>query len=138
MTVTLIEDNLGDIELVKMVFNQINTNYSLQVFTNGVEFLNELRSGNFNSQLILLDLNLPGINGIELIQHIRAEKLPFRLTPICVLSTSRAQNDIQEAYFSGVNCFLTKPLNFVEFKVMIETSLRYWFEIIENPLIPSQ
>ncbi len=86
--------------------------------------------------LILLDLNMPRMDGREAITEIR--KSPSLCSiPIVVLTTSQAEEDIFRAYELGVNSFITKPVSFDALVAMIKTLGRYWFEIVELPTRPA-
>lgn len=106
----------------------------------GMELLEYLRhqgryreSGNYpKPTLVLLDLNMPGKNGREALQDIRSDPV-LRSLPVVVLTTSKAAADIQAAYETGANSFITKPAEFQVLVEIMEVLKRYWFELVRLP-----
>ena len=106
----------------------------------GMELLEYLRhqgryreSANYpKPTLVLLDLNMPGKNGREALQDIRSDPV-LRSLPVVVLTTSKAAADIQAAYETGANSFITKPAEFQVLVEIMEVLKRYWFELVRLP-----
>jgi len=86
--------------------------------------------------LILLDLNMPRMDGREALQAIKADP-ELRRIPVVVLTTSRAEQDIVQSYDLGVNAFVTKPVTFVELAHAIRVLGNFWFEIVKLPPRPA-
>lgn len=82
--------------------------------------------------VVLLDLNMPGLDGREALRRIRADPA-FRALPVVVLTTSRAPEDIERAYALGANTFITKPAAFADMVETMRVVSRYWFEIAALP-----
>src|SRR5439155_15051872 len=85
--------------------------------------------------LILLDLNLPRLNGLEVLQRIRSTP-QLRTVPVLVLTTSRRQEDVQQTYEAGANTYIEKPQEFARFVEVLQTIQRYWLDtaILPPPL----
>ena len=82
--------------------------------------------------LILLDLNMPRMDGREVLEHIKTDPT-LRSIPIIILTTSRAEEDIINTYEMGVSGFISKPVSFQELVEMMKCVGKYWFEIVERP-----
>ncbi len=83
--------------------------------------------------LVLLDLNMPKVDGIEALETIRADP-DLRTMPVVVLTTSNATTDVHSCYALGVNSFITKPVTFEGLVEAVKVLGRYWFEVVELPL----
>jgi len=130
----LIEDNLGDIELSRRVLSKQPLPIALEVFQNAEEALLTIGGRPEIADLIVLDLNLPGMDGLEFIFELRSLPFPQKIIPIVVLSTSNAGADIAQAYENGANAFLSKPLNYQDFETQFSNCLRFWLHEIKNPI----
>ena len=82
--------------------------------------------------LILLDLNLPGIDGREVLRQAKGDAA-LRHIPVVVLTTSEAEEDIFRSYNLGANCYLTKPLSLGEFSTLVQSIQDFWFSIVKLP-----
>lgn len=112
--VLLVEDDAADIELTQEAINSLNLELNLTVVRDGIEAMAYLRRrGDYRDaqipKLILLDLNMPRMDGREVLQEIRADDALKHL-PVIVLTTSQADEDIVSSYRVGVNAFITKPI----------------------------
>ncbi|MGR3278857.1 response regulator [Acaryochloris marina NIES-2412] len=112
--VLLVEDDAADIELTQEAINSLNFELNLTVVRDGIEAMAYLRRrGDYRDaqipKLILLDLNMPRMDGREVLQEIRADDALKHL-PVIVLTTSQADEDIVSSYRVGVNAFITKPI----------------------------
>ena len=116
MEILLVDDDVIDRELFIDAINLVGKGYRIIEADNGEKALEYLHSTQKLPDLIILDLNMPVKDGRETLQEIKAHKI-FRSIPVCIMSTSNAQFDIANAYDSGANLFLVKPL---EFKQLIE------------------
>ena len=132
MNVLLVEDDEVDIMNVKRAFKKGNVTNPLYIANNGLEALELLRGENSNSplvptqrRLILLDLNMPRMNGIEFLHALRADP-ELKQTPVVVLTTSNADRDRIDAYSLNVAGYLIKPVAFAVFVELMVTLNKYW------------
>lgn len=136
--ILLVEDNPGDARLTMEVFkynNRLPKEFSL--VEDGVEALAFLRregkySGATRPDLILLDLNLPKKDGRQVLSAIKADE-NLRRIPVVVLTTSKDQEDIRQAYDLNANCFVTKPVDFDEFAKLVTAIEDFWLTLAELP-----
>ena len=124
--ILLVEDEVGDQILTQEAFKSLKTPYELRIVPDGQEALDYLfREGSYaqslpaRPDLILLDLNMPRVNGQQVAERIRAYSR-LRKIPIVVLTTSRRQEDVLRAYGRGVVSFIIKPLDFQQFMSTIQ------------------
>jgi len=135
--VLLVEDNPGDIVLTKEIFRESKILVNLNVVTDGLEALAYLnKEGEYNGKpqpnIILLDLNLPKMNGFELLAEIKKNK-SLKNIPVVVLTCSEATEDIVRIYALRANCFITKPVNLEQFNKVIKGISDFWFNIVKLP-----
>jgi len=129
--ILLVEDDRVDIMNVQRSFRQANIANPLYVANNGVDALAILKGDHEDIEmpkarrLVLLDLNMPKMGGIELLQKIRKDPA-LRSTPVIVLTTSNQEKDRMEAYNLNVAGYLLKPVTFGSFFELITTLNRYW------------
>jgi CheY-like chemotaxis protein len=122
--ILLVEDNLGDIRLIKEVFNYGKVPVKLNVVNNGVDAVSFLkRDENFSNaptpELVILDLNLPKKNGKEVLADIRADKQLQNL-PVIILTSSEAESDVQICKSLRIERYYTKPMELDKFVSVIE------------------
>jgi CheY-like chemotaxis protein len=135
--ILLVEDNKGDIGLVKEVFEESKIRNNLIIAEDGDEAILYLHSeGKFSGfrrpDLILLDLNLPKKDGREVLKEIK-EDSNLKNIPLVVLTTSNAEKDILRTYDLHANAYITKPLGFSEFMKVVESIESFWIEIVQLP-----
>jgi len=137
--ILLVEDNPNDVELTLKGLKEHNLANEVVVARDGVEALDYLyRLGQFadrsqgNPAAILLDLNLPRIDGLEVLKKIRSDD-QLKLVPVVVLTSSREERDLMEAYKLGANAYVVKPVNFQEFMDAIKSLGLFWAIINEPP-----
>jgi len=135
--VLLVEDDPADVELTRETLVDAKVMTSLHVVGDGLEalaFLN--REGKYadapRPDLILLDLNLPRMDGRALLAEIRADDR-FRSIPVVVLTTSQAEEDIIKSYRLGANCYITKPVGLAEFARVVNAIEDFWFTVVCLP-----
>ncbi len=138
ISILLVEDNLGDVFLAKEALKEGRfPNTAVAVVKDGEEALDYLyKRGKFNCvekpDLILLDINLPRMDGKEVLAIIKKDE-KLRLIPVVMLTTSTAENDILESYYNHANCNISKPVhldNFIDAISKIET---FWLLTVELP-----
>jgi two-component system, chemotaxis family, response regulator Rcp1 len=130
----LVEDNEAEVELAREALSHLKE-LDLTVATSGGEALRRLRDescGVTAPGLVLLDLNLPGVSGLEVLSQVRAEER-LRHIPVIVLSSSDHAHDIEMVYRAGANSYLTKPIHHAEFVSMIREITRYWLTVARLP-----
>jgi len=138
--ILLVEDDPGDIELTRRALEHGKLRNDLRVVCDGEQALDYLLlRGDFSDpgdaprpDLILLDLNLPKVNGKEVLAEMRNHTDLARI-PTVALSTSRREEDIMDAYDLGVNSFITKPLEMSEFISVAQMLEQYWLELVVPP-----
>ena len=135
--ILLVEDNPGDIVLTKEAFKESRILVNLNTVEDGLEALDYLNQKEQYKEkpkpdLILLDLNLPGMNGFELLTKIKKNK-SLRIIPVVVLTCSNATEDIIKIYALRANCFITKPVNLKQFNNVIKGISNFWFNIVKLP-----
>jgi two-component system, chemotaxis family, response regulator Rcp1 len=135
--VLLIEDNPGDVRLTQEAFRASNRSINLHVATDGVEAMNFLKrtgaqAGVPRPDLILLDLNLPKMDGREVLTHIKEDD-SLKLIPTVILTTSDAESDIVKSYQLQANCYLTKPVQLEAFESLVQSINDFWLTMVKLP-----
>ena len=139
-TILLVEDNPSDIELTKRALKREHILNEIKVVEDGKEALDYLfGTGVYEGRdltkmptLILLDIKLPIIDGLEVLKRIRANPLTHRLV-VVILTSSREEQDIVNGYDLGVNGYIRKPVDFIQFAEAIKYLGLYWLVINEPP-----
>jgi two-component system, chemotaxis family, response regulator Rcp1 len=135
--ILLVEDNEGDILLTLEAFKEIKANNSIAVVKDGEEAIEFLkRQGQYTNSitphLILLDINMPKLNGIEVLEFIKKDER-LKKIPVVMLTTSSSEADIAACYEKSANCYITKPLDFGKFLNVVEAIESFWFGIAQLP-----
>ncbi|MGB5961266.1 MAG: response regulator [Coleofasciculaceae cyanobacterium] len=138
--ILLIEDNPDDEELTLLAFEQSRIVTEVVVARDGVEALDYLfGTGKFASRnvdnlpaLVLLDLQLPRINGIEVLERMRADDRT-KYIPVVILTTSNEQQDLLNSYKLGCNSYIRKPVDFDQFQTAVQQLGMYWLLLNEPP-----
>jgi two-component system, chemotaxis family, response regulator Rcp1 len=135
--ILLVEDNLGDVRLTKEVLKETKIQHNLSVVEDGAAALLFLRREDpykdaVRPDIILLDLNLPKMNGREVLASIK-EDPDLRRIPVVVLTTSTAEQDIRKTYDLHANCYVTKPVDLDQFINVIKTIKDFWLTIVNLP-----
>jgi len=139
--VLLVEDNPDDTELTVHALNEGNKSLHLLHLKDGVEALNyifakqmfENQKVQNNLRLVLLDLKLPRLDGLEVLRKIRDDERTKTL-PVVILTSSREKRDISEAYKLGVNSYVVKPVGFDNYVKTISSLAFYWSLVNEKPI----
>ena len=130
--ILLVEDNEGDIVLTQEALKDGRIKNNIIIARDGVEALAILDSGESLPDLILLDINLPKLNGLEVFTAIKTDPR-LKTIPVIMLSTSDEQNDIMTSYNNYANCFITKPVDFNRFIDVVRTIETFWISIVKLP-----
>ncbi len=135
--ILLIEDNPGDARLLREALAEAKIRNRLHVVADGVEALSYLRhqdtfAAAFRPDLILLDLNLPGKDGREVLAEIKQDE-DLRRIPVVILTTSQAEADIARAYALYANAYVTKPLDIEQFITVVKSIEDFWLTIVKLP-----
>jgi len=135
--VLLIEDSPGDVRLTQEAFREANPSIQLHVASDGVEamaFLNRegIHANALRPDFILLDLNLPKMDGREVLARIKKDD-NLKSIPTIVLTTSEAEADILKSYQLQANCYLTKPVRLDEFETIVKSVNDFWLNKVRLP-----
>ena len=138
--ILLVEDNADDVILTLRAFKKNNIANEVVVARDGVEALDYLfatgphdgRDARQLPQVVLLDLKLPRIDGIEVLRRIRADPAT-RVVPVVVLTSSREEHDLVDSYRLGANSYVRKPVDFLEFVEAARQLGLYWLVLNEAP-----
>jgi CheY-like chemotaxis protein len=140
-TILLVEDNSKDVELTLEALTQHNLANRVTVARDGVEAIEYLRcEGEFKSRqpgnpaVILLDIKMPRMDGIEVLRAIRSDKKMKNL-PVVMLTSSREEPDLRESYELGANAYIVKPVNFKDFIEAVKLVGIFWAVINEIPSV---
>jgi CheY-like chemotaxis protein len=133
LNILLVEDDEVDVMNVRRAFQKNHITNPLFVAANGVEALEQLRGGDIprDRRIVLLDLNMPQMNGIEFLRELRRDP-ELHSTPVVVLTTSNDERDRIEAYDLNVAGYLLKPVTFANFCELMATLNKYW-ALVELP-----
>ncbi len=135
--ILLVEDNPGDVRLTQEVLKDGRIRNALNVVNDGVEALAFLRREGAYADaapqdLVLLDLNLPKKDGREVLAEIKSDQ-ELRKIPVVVLTMSAAEADILSAYDLHANCYITKPVDLVQFENVVRSMEEFWLSIVKLP-----
>jgi two-component system response regulator len=139
--ILLVEDNPDDVELTLRAFQKNNIANEVVVARDGVEALDYLfcqgkhanRNNGENPRLILLDLKLPKLDGLQVLERLRANECT-KLVPVVILTSSKEEQDLISGYRSGANSYVRKPVDFNQFLDAVRQIGLYWLLINESPV----
>jgi CheY-like chemotaxis protein len=131
-TILLVEDNAGDVRLTREALLEAQVDAELVAVPDGEQALAYLRGDAAIPELILLDLNLPKKNGLEVLEEVKGDP-GLRRVPVIMLTTSSSARDIAACYDRGVNCYVVKPLDLDDFTALIGAINRFWLEVAQLP-----
>jgi two-component system response regulator len=140
--ILLAEDNPSDERLTLHALNRYNLTNKIHVVRDGAEALDFIFCTGVYAQrditqppkVILLDLKLPLVNGLEVLQRMKADPRT-RLIPVVILTSSREERDIVDSYQLGVNSYITKPVDFEQFTEAVRTLGMYWVLLNQAPIL---
>ena len=133
--ILLVEDNPGDVRLIKEVFKDAKIYNTMQVAYDGEAAMEILRRNDGNTSfpdLILLDLNLPKKDGREVLREIKGDDC-LKCIPVVILTTSNAEEDLIETYKMNANCYITKPVDLDQFINVVKSIENFWLSIVKLP-----
>lgn len=138
--ILLVEDNPQDLELALRALQKANVGNRIQIARDGAEALDFIfcegphagRKFHQGPKVILLDLKLPKVDGLEVLQKIKADERT-RTIPVVVLTSSKEQQDVVETYRLGVNSYIVKPVNFESFMKSVQELGIYWVLLNQPP-----
>jgi CheY-like chemotaxis protein len=136
-SILLVEDNAGDVRLTREALREADVSVELTAVPDGEQALAFLRgegahAGAARPDLVLLDLNLPKKNGLEVLEEIKRDPA-LRQLPVIMLTTSSSARDIAACYERGVNCYVVKPLDLDDFTRLVQAINSFWFEVAVLP-----
>ncbi len=134
--ILLVEDNPMDLDLTLRAFSKKKFSNQVHVARDGEEalaFIPRWEAGEALPAVILLDINLPKVNGLEVLRQLKAHER-FRRIPVVVLTSSREDKDLKTAYDLGVNSYIEKPVSFNKFMEVAEQIELYWCVLNERPI----
>ena len=135
--ILLVEDNPGDVRLTQESLKEAKVRNHVTVATDGVEALAILRKqGPYANaptpDIILLDLNIPKVSGIEVLGKIKTDDA-FRKIPVVVVTSSKAEEAVAKSYNLHANCYITKPIDLDQFTKVVKSIEDFWFTIVRLP-----
>jgi len=135
--ILLVEDNPADVRLTIETLKEEKVYNKINVVTDGQEALDYLRKeGKYSKamrpDLILLDLNLPRVDGREVLKEIKSDD-NLKAIPVVILTTSRSEEDIMKSYNLHANCYITKPVDLMQFTKVAKSIQEFWMTIVKLP-----
>lgn len=133
--ILLVEDNPMDLDLTLRAFSKKKFSNTIQIARDGEEalaFMPRWEAGEPLPAVILLDINMPKVNGLEVLKHLKAHPV-FRRIPVVMLTSSREDRDLKTAYDLGVNSYIEKPVSFTKFIEVAEHIELYWCVLNDRP-----
>ena len=135
--ILLVEDNEGDIVLTLEALKDAKADNSVMVVRDGEEAMQYLlKQGKYKNaetpDIILLDINLPKMNGKEVLEEIKKNEA-LKIIPVIMLTTSNSEKDILESYRNHANCYITKPVDFQKFMDAVQMIKDFWISIVQLP-----
>lgn len=140
--ILLVEDNPDDIELARRAFKKVNINNNMVITHDGAETLEYLHGkGKYQGRniedlprIILLDLKMPKVHGLEVLKHVRENK-QTKYIPVIILTSSQDKKDVLRSYELGANSYIVKPIDFLKFSQVVQQIVIYWLTLNEQPTL---
>ena len=135
--ILLVEDNEGDIVLTLEALKDAKAGNSVMVVRDGEEAMQYLlKQGKYKNaetpDIIILDINLPKMNGKEVLEEIKKNE-SLSIIPVIMLTTSNSEKDILESYRNHANCYITKSSDFQKFMEIVDMIVNFWLRIVQLP-----
>ena len=135
--ILVVDDEPVDVDLMKRSFFKSKVLNNINVARDGVEAMQILRhEGAFvkspRPDLIILDLNMPKKSGHQVLKEIRMDE-NLKMIPVVIMTTSASEDDIQQSYAEGANCYIQKPLDIDKFKEIVNAIENFWFALVTLP-----
>ena len=135
--ILLVEDNPADVDLTRECLGTSELEIDLTVAVNGKDVVDCVHkrgrfAGAATPDLILLDLNLPGIDGRGVLADIK-QHAEFKRIPVSMLTSSSSERDVTQSYELGANCYVVKPIDFKSFQEAIHAVETFWFGVVKLP-----
>src|SRR5262249_52811938 len=134
-SILLVDDNLNDLDLTKRAFSKCKLFNSILLAHDAeevMELMQHWEAGEPAPDLVLLDLNLPKVNGLEILRRLKNHQ-QFKAIPVIMLTSSIEERDIQEAYHLGANSYIVKPMDFARFVEVAAQIAGYWCRVNTLP-----
>lgn len=136
--ILLIEDNPGDVRLTQEAARETKVHNNMHIVNNGLDAMAFLRhEGRFGTvprpDLILLDLNMPGMDGREVLRQVKSDE-SLRRIPVVIITSSQAEEDILRAYDLQASCYVTKPVDLDQFIKVVKNIENFWLTIVKLPV----
>jgi len=132
LTVFLAEDNPDDIEIARRAFKRSKLGCDLVIARDGEEALKKLSEPSFHPDFAIMDINLPKLTGLQVLERVRKEKRLIGV-PFVMLSASDREEDVRASYELCANSYIQKPVVFEDFVETIAVLEKYWFEVARLP-----
>lgn len=130
--ILIVEDNPSDARLTLEAFEESGIDCIIHIAQDGLEAKKLLSENAFSPSFILLDLNLPRMNGFELLEWLKEDE-KLRKIPVAVLTTSAASEDVERVYQLHGNCFIQKPVDFDSFFNIVQSINHFWLSVANIP-----
>lgn len=135
--ILLVEDSVGDIELITEALQDSKVKNNLNIVNDGIEAMEYLnKKGKYKKSLrpdlVFLDLNMPKKDGREVLKEIKADAT-LRQIPVVVMTTSDDEQDIAKSYDLQASCYVTKPVDFEQFIKVVQSIENFWFTVVQFP-----
>jgi two-component system, chemotaxis family, response regulator Rcp1 len=139
--ILLVEDNEGDVVLMTEALKAAKVHNDIRVVPDGVEAMDYLhRRGPYvgapRPDVILLDLNLPWMDGREVLAQIKAANGDLARIPVVIMTSSSAERDVAQAYDLHANCYVVKPVDFAKMSEVVKSIEHFWFVVAKLPPAP--
>jgi two-component system response regulator len=137
--ILLVEDSAGDRMLIARKLKKLNSNCNVLEMENGelaVNYLSQIRSQYEIPvpDIILLDLNMPGMNGLEVLKRLKADQM-LKVIPVIMFTSSQLEKDIIKCYREQANAYVVKPVNYEDYDLAIESIFSHWFSTASLPAL---
>lgn len=137
--ILLVEDNAGDVELVREALSGSRVRTELNVVSDGIRAMQFLRrEGEYTEKhrpdLVLLDLNLPRMGGREVLKDMKTDP-ELQVIPVIILTSSKSDDDIFQSYRLHANCYVSKPVDFEHFMDVVQSIEHFWLQVVKLPYL---